>query len=138
MYGKHFAKMYTGSMMGAGAHVFAVWGYAIANSSRNHVVDLNPRHLAALIGFTEAEAEAAIAFLCSPDPKSQSPLHEGRRLLHEGGFMYTLVNGAHYQAIRNEADRREYLRIKKRESRERIRLAASAAVLPSEPLKETE
>jgi hypothetical protein len=130
MYGKAFAKMYTGSMMGAGAHVFVVWGYAIANAGRNHTVDLNPVHLAALIGFTEAEATRAIEFLCAPDPRSQSTAENGARLKHEGGFMYTLVNGAHYRAIRDEADRREYLRVKKQESR--ARLAKERAVLPTD------
>ena len=129
MFGKAFASMYTGSMMGAGAHVFAVWTYAIANAGRNHAVHLNPDHLAMVIGMTVDEAKTALEFLLSPDPKSQSPAEDGRRLRHDGGYWYSLVNGPHYRGIRDEADRREYFRVKKQESRERQKQKAGAAVV---------
>lgn len=125
MYGKHFASMYTGSMIGAGAHVFAVWGYAIAHA-RNSAVELNPKLLAALIGSTTKEMQDAIDFLCAPDPSSRSQDYEGRRLVKEGAFQYLMPSHERYRAMRDEEDRREYNRVKKREERDR---RAAAGVL---------
>jgi hypothetical protein len=121
LFGKLFAQTFTGSLYGAGAHVFAVWAYVIANVRHNNTVELNSRALADVIGMTEAEAEAAIAYLCAPDPRSRSQTAAGARLVLEGGFLYTVVNAAHYRGIRNEDERREYNRVKQRECRERKR-----------------
>lgn len=119
MYGKLFAQTFTGSLYGAGAHVFAVWAYVIANTRFNNSVELNPDVLAGMIGMTGADAEKAIAYLCAPDPRSRTPDYDGVRLLHDGGFLYTVVNAGKYRGIRNEDERREYMRVKKRESRAR-------------------
>jgi hypothetical protein len=42
MYGKIFPELYTGSMVGAGCHVFAVWCYALASCDEKGCVELNP------------------------------------------------------------------------------------------------
>lgn len=52
MYGKVFPEMYTGSMLGAGCHVFATWGYAISSCDAKGFVELNPVLLATLLGAT--------------------------------------------------------------------------------------
>jgi len=121
MFGKFFAQTFTGSMRGAGSDVFAVWSYVIANMRYDNSIEMNHADVAARIGMTTAEVDAAVAFLCAPDQKSRTPDHDGRRLLHDGAFLYTVVNGAHYRAIRNEDERREYFKLKKRESRARLR-----------------
>ncbi len=127
MYGKHFASMYQGTMVGAGADAYAVMGYVIANTVKGRV-ELNPKLLAFLIGASEERMAAAIAFLCKPDPGSRSKAQKGRRLIKEGEFQYLVVNHDKYRAMHNEDDRREYNKLKKRESR--ARLANEKAIVP--------
>lgn len=122
MYGKFFASTFTGSMMGSGPTVFAVWGYVIANAV-NGQVELNPRLVAAVIGCSQDDVQQAIGVLAAPDPNSRSPTEDGRRLVQEGQFAFRVTNHAMYRQIRNEDDRREYNRIKKQESRLRARAA---------------
>lgn len=117
MFGKFFASAFTGSMMGAGPVVFAVWAYALANSSQDGEVELNPRLLAILIGTLEADVQTAIDYLLEEDNRSRSKAHDGRRLLKLGEFSYSIVNHAAYRGIANEAERRTYLKHKKREER---------------------
>lgn len=64
----------------------------------------------------------AIGVLSSPDPRSRSPEHEGRRLIaidarREWGWI--IVNYEHYRSIQNEAARRAYYRDAKRREREK-------------------
>lgn len=120
MYGKHFESMYEGSMYGAGVAVFAVWGYVISHA-RAGKVELNPKKLADTLGGTLEQIESAIEFLCSPDPMSRHKTHEGRRMLKEGQFQFSLPAWEDYQRIRNEDERREYNRVKQREYRAKNR-----------------
>lgn len=121
MFGKHFASMYTGSMVGKGPHFFSVWGYVISHfrPSKKHgaIVELNPKVIAMLIGMEEADVQKVINECLSPDPKSRSKDEDGRKLIQLGEYVYVVVNGAHYRAIRDEDHRREYQRDKQREYR---------------------
>ena len=126
MYGKFFASAFTGSMMAAGADVFAVWAYVIAHGARGHV-ELNADHLAVLIGATPERMRAAIDKLCEPDPRSRSTANEGRRLVRDGEYQYLVTNLEHYRRILNEEERREYNRVKKREERDRKKAASGQA-----------
>jgi hypothetical protein len=119
MYGKWFASTYTGSMLGAGANVFAVWGWIIANCDKTGTVEINPDLLANVIGEPVAAIESAIAYLVTPDRKSRSGAEEGRRLVPDGCYQYRVVNHAVYRNMQKEEDRREYNRQKQRESRAR-------------------
>jgi hypothetical protein len=118
MYGKHFAAMYTGSMLGAGTDVFAVWGYVISHTIAS-VVELNPKLLAYILGAKESEIIKAIEYLCAPDPNSRSQEEDGRRLVKTGTFSYLVVNHEVYRGIRSEEERREYNRVKQAEHRAR-------------------
>lgn len=134
MYGKHFSSMYEGSMIGAGAVVFAVMGYVIANGQPDRAVgtqvELNPKLLAFIFGEPEKDVESAIDYLCSPDPKSRTDTNDGRRLVRLGQFAYQVVNGAKYRAIRDEERRRET----DRESKRRQRAKAKGLPGPGTPL----
>lgn len=131
MYGKHFASMYSGSLFGKPALVFAVLGYVISNQrpnrqNQNHYVELNAMLLAATFATTPDEVLKAIEFLCAPDPYSRSQIAEGRRLIpletiHSGPCQFQVVNGPKYRAMRDEEERRDYLREAKRVSRARQR-----------------
>jgi hypothetical protein len=123
MYGKVFASMFTGSMMGVGSHVYSVMTYAIVNADADGFVELNARLLSVLIGDPQDRIEEAIAYLCQPDPDSRTPDQEGRRLLKKGQFLYQLVNYAYYREIRNREDRREQNREAKRRERQKAKSA---------------
>ena len=133
MYGKVFESMFSGSLVGAGPDVFAVWTYAIVHAVKGNV-ELNPRLLAAILGTTPETVEAAIAYLEQPDPLSRSQENKGRRLLKEGSFQYYLPTHAHYNAIRNQEERREYDRKRKQEWRKRQKMGQSHDV-PTESAK---
>ena len=108
-------------MIGAGAHVFAVWDYCISCQKPDKVVgsqvELNAKMLAFVIGETEETIQKAIDYLCAPDPKSRTKRMDGRRLVKLGEYDYQVVNGAKYLAIRNQEDRREQNRLAKRRER---------------------
>jgi len=109
MYGKIFACTFTGSMVGAGSDVFAVWSYVIANASGG-TVELNPLLLAVVIGSTPERMQDAIDFLSRPDAASKSQEDGGRRLVKIGPFAYRVPNHGAYRAIRNTVDRQAYMR----------------------------
>jgi hypothetical protein len=118
-YGKIFDSLYTGSMVGAGINVFAVWGYVIANAKPPGIIELNPKLLAATFGCDVEPIVKAIECLCAPDPESRTKEYEGRRLLPEGQFLYRIPTWAKYNQIRNEVERREKNREYARAYRER-------------------
>jgi hypothetical protein len=120
MYGKMFASTFTGSMMGAGPEVFAVWAYVIANAWGGQV-ELNSALLSAVLGCEKGQVEKAIEYLCAPDDNSRTDDEDGRRLIREGQFAYRVVNHGKYRQIKNEVDRREYNRIKQQEHRARAK-----------------
>lgn len=136
MFGKHFASMYAGSMVGSGAIVFAVMGYVISNQEPDRVVgsqvDLNPRILAAVLGESVTDVERAIDHLCRPDKNSRTKDEDGKRLVKIGTFTYRVVNGAKYREIRNMEDRRAYNRLAKQAERTRRKAGIKGRPLPGE------
>jgi hypothetical protein len=120
MYGKFFSSAFTGSMYGSGEHIFAVWGYVIANAVKS-TIELNPIMLAGVLGTTKERVEEAITFLCQPDPLSRNPAENGRRLVREGMFQYRVVSHELYRRVLDEESRREYNRVKQKEHRQRVK-----------------
>ncbi len=114
-YVKVFQTMYTGSLYGAGMHIFAVWAWILAHKDENGVAEVNPRQVAAELGGTVEQVRDALAYLCAPDPESRSPEEEGRRLVKVSQFGYTVVNHAKYRD--RGQDRTEYWREYKRKKR---------------------
>ena len=96
-------------MVGSGPVVFAVWGYVISHT-RESVVELNPVILGAILGCSCDDVEQAISKLCASDEKSRSPEHDGRRLIKKTEFAYFVPTYEKYQNIRNEEERREYMK----------------------------
>lgn len=118
-YGKHFESMYSGSMYGAGAMVFAVWGWVISNA-RDGQVEINPRLLASVLGESKEDVAKAIAFLCAEDPQSRSSEEGGRRLVPIGQFLYRVVTHEKYTQMLARAALRDAERDRKREQRARL------------------
>jgi hypothetical protein len=112
MYGKIFESTYNGSMVGMGPVVFSVWPYVIAKMKPDRErmefeIELQPVVLAAIIGkVTADEIERAIELLCAPDPQTSTEGEQGRRLIRTGSFTFRVVNGAKYDRLKNEEDRR--------------------------------
>jgi hypothetical protein len=114
--------MYTGSMIGSGAAVFAVMGYVIANTnSRSSLVELNPALLAFIIGEPETAIVAAIEKLCATDAKSRQKVEDGRRLIRRGEFEYFVVNFRHYRDLLRKEQRNAYMAELMAEKREKER-----------------
>jgi hypothetical protein len=126
LYGKLFESTFGGSMYGKGAVIFSVWCYAIAHTRPDSMVELNPDLVANAIGCKPKDVFDAIAFLCRPDRKSSTKEEGGKRLVREGEYLYRTVNYKKYNTMRNEPERREYNKIKQRESRARKRQAVSS------------
>lgn len=119
MYGKHFEKMYTGSLLGAGAEVFALMGYVISHQKPpDFTVEVNPKLVCVMLGEPEEEIEAALEFLCAPDPNSRSHKEEGRRLVRVGQYLYRVVNGPDYHGIKSQEELRAYWREQKRNKKD--------------------
>ena len=109
IFGKVFATMFTGSMYGSGAPVFAVMTYVIANMQpdrdRVEFVRLNPQVLADTIGEKKETIQRAIDFLCGKDDGSNHKEELGKRLVLEGPYLYRVVNGRYYRELKDEEDR---------------------------------
>lgn len=125
MYGKSYESMYSGSMVGAGLNVFAVWNYIITKAQFG-VIELNPKLVHAILGGKLTEVVEAIEYLSRPDPESRSKDEDGRRIIKEGQFQYRVVNWGAYQAMKSADDLREYNRRKQAEYRARKRVRKQA------------
>ncbi|MEI8376451.1 MAG: hypothetical protein WCJ35_26845 [Planctomycetota bacterium] len=133
---KHYRSMYEGSMIGAGAAVFALMGYVISHQEYERglgcwVVRLNPVLLSAVMGEKVDVIQGAIDYLCAPDKNSGSPLEEGRRLvgLGERSMEYRVVNGEKYQEMRDYEERKVQNREAQAKWREKRKAEAGAAEL---------
>lgn len=103
--------MYTGSMYGKSAMVFAVWGYAISHMriGRDEVatVELNPAMLAGVFTANPEDVMSAIVELEQPDPVSRHEDDEGRRIVllgrrGMGPMLFRVVNGKVYRNTKDE------------------------------------
>lgn len=118
-FGKIFESTFTGSMIGAGGTVFAVWGYVISHTKPPGIVELNPVLLSALIGESVEKIKEAIQYLSSPDEMSRTPDDEGRRLVQVDQFLYRVPTWQKYRNMRNDEERRQYFAEAKRRQRQR-------------------
>jgi hypothetical protein len=82
---------------------------------------------AAMARMSVEDAEKTIAKLESPDVYSRTPDHDGKRILKvDGGWV--LVNYTKYREMAQKEQRREYLRLKKQEQRNREKSQMSTNV----------
>ncbi len=126
MYGKCFASMYTGSMRGAGIHVFALWNYILACCDSTGTIEINPEVVAFLLGAANEDITDAIKYLEAEDKQSRSEEEEGRRIIKEGRFQYRIVNYAKYRTFRSVEERRRYNAAKQAEYRARKKESKNA------------
>lgn len=127
-FGKIFESTYTGSMVGSGPVVFAVWGYVIANTRPPGLVEINPIILGTILGAPVEDIEQAIGYLESPDPKSRTPDEDGRRLIRVGQFLYKVPTWQKYRESRNDDERRAYNAEAARRSRNKRKESIQASM----------
>lgn len=106
-YAKVFRQMYTGSMYGAGLHVFAVWGWMLANKDAEGHVEVNPVMVANMLGGLPEDVQEALAYLLKPDPASRAKEHDGRRVIKIGEYEYEIVNHAKYRDKASKDNKRQ-------------------------------
>ena len=132
IYGKIFASMFEGSLIGSGSHVFAVMAYVISHmqpaSSGEEYVRLHPQLLATAIGEKEVDMAKAIAFLCKKDDATTTEAEEGKRLVLESPYLYRVVNGKYYRGLMNEEDRRTKAAIRQKRFRDRKKVPPTPGV----------
>jgi hypothetical protein len=131
-WGKFYAKTFTGSMRGAGAHVIALMSYCIAHAKPpDGELEINPEVVAFLIGEPVERMQNALNYLLAEDGQSRSPAESGRRLIRTGQYSYRLVNWlAHREGIDEDA-RRAYWREKQKGYRAKAAVAKPKIRRPS-------
>lgn len=77
--------------------LIVLWIVILAKKDKDHVVRTPIPTLARFANMSVAECEKKLKILASPDPYSQSPDHEGRRILKLKTGGYFVVNGQKYQ-----------------------------------------
>lgn len=92
------------------------------------VIDMTPEFIARTTNVPLDQINEAIAAFCEPDPRSNTPNEQGRRLLpidKRKPWGWQIVNYHHYRSIRDEESRRLYYRDYRRKEREAKRVKKS-------------
>lgn len=96
-----------------------VWITLLAMADKFGVADGSVPGIATLARVSVADCQKALGKLQAPDKDSRSDEYEGRRIRKiDGGWL--ILNHEKYRAKIDDDERREYLRIKKAESRKRL------------------
>jgi len=115
---KLFSTIITSSVWSEDDKTRLMWITMLATADPKGYVAGTIPGMAAMARMSLADAEAAIAKLCSPDKYSRTPDHEGRRLLPvDGGWQ--IANYLRYRDRRDPEKRRQQNREAKRRQRER-------------------
>lgn len=107
-----------------------VWVTMLALSDAQGHVDASIPGLAAVANVELDECKRALHKLCSPDPYSRTPDHQGRRIETEDGG-WRILNYAKYREARDPEKRRQQNRDAKR--RQRSRQSCQPDVSQSQP-----
>ncbi len=111
MYAKIFKSLFEGSLRGRPDEIL-VFVNLLTNAS-GEFCDRHFRAIAEETGLTIEQVRVAIAALESPDPESRSPDEDGRRILRMSehrDWGWRIVNLEYYRKLKDEEDRREYMR----------------------------
>src|SRR5262245_49319034 len=101
-------SLLTSSVLAEGPDVVAVWSMLIASADRSGFSELTVPFVASALRISEDRAESACKVLTSPDTRSRTKEHEGRRILPvDGGWL--LVSHAKWRqrASREAANDRQ-------------------------------
>ena len=137
MFGKVFASLWQGSMVGQ-ADAQLVFVYMIANCDVDGFIDQTQEVIAALTGIPVERVRVAVEMLSAPDPRSRSVEEGGRRIVpmdDARDWGWQIVNYWKYRAMRDEEVRRAQNRASSARRRERVmtRQHESAPVSRGQP-----
>ena len=118
---KLFSTLVTSTIWREDDKTRILWITMLALSDRCGVVGASVPGLAHIAGMSSGDCHAALAKLAAPDKNSRTKTNEGRRIEGvDGGWK--ILNYLKYRNLGRSLDRAEYLRLKKRESRARLKL----------------
>lgn len=125
-YTKLFESILDSTIWAESAETRVVWITMLAMRNRNHVVEASLPGLAHRARVPLEAADKAVRKFLAPDKFSRSREHDGRRIERvDGGWM--ILNGEKYRQKMNEAERREYQRVKQGEYRKRRKVLKHSA-----------
>jgi hypothetical protein len=111
MFTKLYANITDSTLMEHPVNVRYVFMMMLAIADRDGCVPSTPRATAAKLGISQEDFDNAIAVLEAPDPNSNFPDHEGRRLVpSDRGRGWLITTYKHYSEMRNEEHKRQYMR----------------------------
>lgn len=117
-YTKLFSSILASTIWREPNHVRLVWITLLAMADKDGVCEASVPGLADLARVPITDCEDALRTLAAPDAYSRTSDHDGRRIEPvDGGWL--LLNHSKYREKMNAEERREYLRLKKAESRAR-------------------
>ena len=111
MYAKLFARIAQSSIMEEEVKTRYVFMMLLAVADDKGDIIGTDIAIARMINIPKSDFVVAIERLKAPDPDSNSPYHEGRRLIpSDSGRGYTVVNYLTYRAIKSNAEKRDYMK----------------------------
>jgi hypothetical protein len=119
-YTKLFQTIVTASIWSEDSDTCKVWITLLALKNRNHEVISSDSGIARIADLDPEVVDRALEKFLSPDPKSGRKVAEGRRIERIPGG-YKIINGEYYQEKMRSEERRDYMRIKQREHRTKIK-----------------
>jgi hypothetical protein len=124
MYVKLFSTILTSSVWAEDAATRLVWITLLAMADKEGDVYGSVSGLARMANVSVEDTRRALQLLESPDSESQTPDHEGRRIISRQGGWH-IVNYAKYRAIQDEQSRRDTWRKATRKYRQRHQVSTS-------------
>lgn len=119
-YTKLFNSILASTIWREGKETKILWITMLAMADKDGMVEASVPGLADMARLSVKETQTALGILESPDEFSRTKDHEGRRIEPVlGGWL--VLNHATYRQKMDMDERREYLRLKKQESRDRKR-----------------
>lgn len=126
-YTKLFGSIITSTIWREDDKTKILWITMLGLKNKKHIVEGSIPGIADMARISVEDCRASLIKLLSPDPDSRTKDFEGRRIAEvDGGWI--ILNGEKYRQKMNSDERREYLRLKKQESRERERQQVSTSV----------
>ena len=119
MYAKVRRSMFEGTLAGTG-ETWAVFVFLLAHSDPEGFVDIHPKAISGLTGFSEDGVRAALAKLESADPNSRRPDAEGARIVRvdeHRDWGWHITNYKYYRSSKDEQTVREQTAARVRKNR---------------------
>lgn len=133
MYAKLFASVATSSLTDKVPIAFrGVFFMLIAIADKGGNVVGTDSSIARVINCPMDVFSDGVVELMKPDPESQSPDEDGRRLVRLDVPGYRIVNYKKYSGIMTDEERRAYFRVKKQLSRENAPVVEESGITPED------